>query len=959
MQYEVGDKVFGNWKLVRLIGEGSFGKVYEAQREDFGRTYKAAIKIITIPQSESELQSVQADGLDDESVTSYFRGFVEELVDEFAVMSDLKGHSNIVSYEDHTVVPHTDGIGWDIMIRMELLMPLIQHIRINTMTQRDIIQLGIDLCRALELCQKYKIIHRDIKPENIFISPAGDFKLGDFGIARTAEKTTSGMSKKGTYTYMAPEVYRDQPYGTTVDIYSLGIVLYWLLNENRSPFLPAYPAAITHSDRERALRNRMGGEEIPAPKNADARLAEIVLKACAYNPKERYSSPVQMRQELEAILYDQREAAVIFPDGDELPARSVRETPSERTLDATESAFPSKRTGHQAPAGTEEEDKTESAFGHGQRKAGLTFGEDRTESIFGAGRAETEQTNFSVVEKEIPGVDGGPAEEPAVESMKGDKSWIWLAIVGVVAILALSFSLFWQHSGDSVSGVEVQMVSLSHVQSAAGNYSHGFALLEDGTLQGWGKNCGDASGLRDIVAIDAGCDYTLALDSNGNAWAWGHNSFGEGCVADSDTPVCVASNVTAMAAGDYHALLVKEDGTVWSWGCNDFGQLGVGSYGDTSSPVQVLGLEQIVAVSAGNVHSIALDSNGAVWSWGCSGNGRLGHGAWPGTGNQTTPIRIQALDEVVAISAGSSHSLALKRDGSVWAWGSGSGGELGNGNTIDINSPIRVEGPENAIEISAAGGQSLALTEDGNVWAWGTNYLPEETTRLIPEFVLDGIRHISACGDYNLAVDQNGVLLAWGGEREEIDAKISITPAPILVKDESSILGAPNSRQEYSSEPLPESTPSKGIENSTREDIYDSDGALCGYWLHYRDESGCLMRIEMYSLNGILNETIYYDKEGELVRQEYYNSNGVLSEYWLYYPDGKGNVAWAELYNSDGTLCEYWQYFYDDSGNLTREEKYAQDGTLSITYRNEAGYITREETYSSDGTLQDSWDAPG
>lgn len=468
MQYEVGDKVFGNWKLARLIGEGSFGKVYEAQREDFGRTYKAAIKIITIPQSESELQSVQADGLDDESVTSYFRGFVEELVDEFAVMSDLKGHSNIVSYEDHTVVPHTDGIGWDIMIRMELLMPLIQHIRTNTMTQRDIIQLGIDLCRALELCQKYKIIHRDIKPENIFISPAGDFKLGDFGIARTAEKTTSGMSKKGTYTYMAPEIYRDQPYGTTVDIYSLGIVLYWLLNENRSPFLPAYPATITHSDRERALRNRMGGEEIPAPKNADGRLVEIVLKACAYNPKERYFSPVQMRQELESILYDQREAAVIFPDGDELPARSVREIPSDGALDATESAFSSKRARQQAPAKEEEEDKTESAFGRGQMKADLALSEDKTESIFGAGRAEMHQTNLSAMkendaeETDAEETDAAPTDMLAVEVKKRrDKTWAWCAaVIGIMMVFALAVLYFNRgiHFVDSAIAQEVSAI---------------------------------------------------------------------------------------------------------------------------------------------------------------------------------------------------------------------------------------------------------------------------------------------------------------------------------------------------------------------------------------------------------------------------------------------------------------------------------------------------------------------
>ena len=117
------------------------------------------------------------------------------------------------------------------------------------------------------------------------------------------EKTTSGLSKKGTYTYMAPEVYKGEAYGSTVDIYSLGIVLYRLLNGNRTPFLPAAPAPITHADRENALAKRFSGAPLPVPSHATGRLAEIVLKACAYDPRDRYSSPRQMRQELEAILY--------------------------------------------------------------------------------------------------------------------------------------------------------------------------------------------------------------------------------------------------------------------------------------------------------------------------------------------------------------------------------------------------------------------------------------------------------------------------------------------------------------------------------------------------------------------------------------------------------------------------------------------------------------------------------
>ena len=89
--YRVGDTVLGEWKLTKLLGQGSYGKVFEGEREDFGVIYKAAIKIITIPQNESEIQSTRAEGLDDASITAYFRSMVEEMVKEFALMSKLKG----------------------------------------------------------------------------------------------------------------------------------------------------------------------------------------------------------------------------------------------------------------------------------------------------------------------------------------------------------------------------------------------------------------------------------------------------------------------------------------------------------------------------------------------------------------------------------------------------------------------------------------------------------------------------------------------------------------------------------------------------------------------------------------------------------------------------------------------------------------------------------------------------
>lgn len=384
--YKQYEPIFGSWHITRLIGEGSFGKVFEMERQDFGVTYKAALKAITVPASETELRDVMADGMDEESVRSYYSTFVQDLVKEFALMSRLKGNSNIVSYENHQVIEHKDGIGWDILIQMELLTPLNEYTRRNTITRQDVIRLGIDMCKALELCQKYNIIHRDVKPENMFISDNGDFKLGDFGIARTVEKTTSGLSKKGTYTYMAPEVYKGAPYGSTVDIYSLGIVLYRLLNENRTPFLPAYPAPITHSDRENALAKRFSGAPIPPPSHADGRLAEIVLKACAYDPKERYSVPLRMREDLEAILYNREESQYIYPEGDEVPQKSVQYIKTGDEQPIAELKATQRDSGPISDLGStaeRESDGTVSDFGQVSPDGQEPFDEDKTQSDFG------------------------------------------------------------------------------------------------------------------------------------------------------------------------------------------------------------------------------------------------------------------------------------------------------------------------------------------------------------------------------------------------------------------------------------------------------------------------------------------------------------------------------------------------------------------------------------------------
>lgn len=436
--YEIGSIVFDKWKICRELGQGSYGTVYEIQREDFGGVYRAALKVITVPQSRTELQSVLDEGMTPPQAKQYFYSVVEDIGRECAIMSRLKGTGNIVSYEDHAVLRHPDGIGWDILIRMELLHPLLPYVYQHPMARRDIIKLGIDICKALELCQRYNIIHRDIKPENIFISDNGDYKLGDFGIARTIERTTSGLSKKGTYSYMAPEVYIGKKYGFSVDTYSLGLVLYRMLNKNRGPFLPQPPEAITYDNREQALARRVSGEPLPRPFYGEGRLGEIVLKACAFDPKDRYSSPQQLRQELEAISYEAQDAALIYPNGDELQIDPSRYASG-------------KSSGAAGTAG-----KTNAVFSDRPQR---TSGTNRTQGVFDA--------------------SGGGSPAPVrKEKKKAHRGLVWVLVLVAGAAIAAGSLLLLHTRQEKQAQLAAAQQAQAQVQEQQNQYE---ALMEQGT----------------------------------------------------------------------------------------------------------------------------------------------------------------------------------------------------------------------------------------------------------------------------------------------------------------------------------------------------------------------------------------------------------------------------------------------------------------------------------------------
>lgn len=339
MEKQLPVSVWPEWKIIEKIGEGSFGKVYKAQRTDQGKTFYSAIKVITIPSSQGELSSVRSENPDEQSVKEYFHSLVEDCIQEVNTMEYFRGNSHVVSVEDYKVVEYLDDIGWDIYIRMEYLTGFLDYCAGKELSEKEVLQLGIDLCKALEYCQKQNIIHRDIKPENIFVSRFGEFKLGDFGIARELDRNASGLSKKGTFSYMAPEMYKGENYDHRVDIYSLGIVLYKLRNHNRLPFISLGKQLITYRDKESALTRRMSGEELPVPAEAGDGLSQVICKACAYRREERYQTAEEFRDALESLKYQKPQNTGRKETSEKKNIQKVKKEPENRRKQAENNRY--------------------------------------------------------------------------------------------------------------------------------------------------------------------------------------------------------------------------------------------------------------------------------------------------------------------------------------------------------------------------------------------------------------------------------------------------------------------------------------------------------------------------------------------------------------------------------------------------------------------------------------------
>lgn len=289
------EKIWTDWKIEEQIGQSEFSKVYKAKRENFNQTFYSAIKVITIPKN--GVQNTIESEMDSSVAREYYKEYVDDILKKITLLEELKGAKNIINIEDCKVIEEKEKIQWNIYLRMDLLKNTKKYFTENPPQVIDIINLALDISEALEICEKMNIIHGNIKPENIFVSKFKEYKLGDFKLAQKIGTETSTISKND-YLFSSPEVYRNYEPNTTSDIYSLGLVIYYLLNGNRIPFMPENDKIITPRILNEALLKRMKGEEIPKVENIPDDLYKILKKMCAFDQESRYQTITELKQEL-------------------------------------------------------------------------------------------------------------------------------------------------------------------------------------------------------------------------------------------------------------------------------------------------------------------------------------------------------------------------------------------------------------------------------------------------------------------------------------------------------------------------------------------------------------------------------------------------------------------------------------------------------------------------------------
>lgn len=592
-------KIFDHWHIRGdALGYGSQGKtaVFRLTRSD---SYKdeSALKVINLIEKHgniTQLSDIQRKEYEDaRDVCS------KKAEREVYLMHDLMGKTNIVGYLDHTVSDweEEDRFGRDLLIRMELLTDLRSELKKGKIFHEyEIIKIGKDICTALKLCHNKNIIHRDVKPENIFFNTDGDFKLGDFGISRVLDACGGAFAgtRVCTYEYCPLEQLTGQ-YDKRVDIYSLGLVLYELSNRSRLPFASSSYAS------EDEVRLRFSGRDLPKPVNASSELAEVILKACAHNPKQRYQTAEAFLKALESI-----------------PVSKESPNPRNGTVIAT----PDGKTGLPKPPWPNLPiGRFFTCVGIFLVTVLLTYSITRYLLPNLNGFEETvpeitEATVPEIIEETVPNVIG----QQIVSVEAGRDHTVALYSDGTVK--AIGSNQYGQC--DTADWMDIEKISTMRF--------HTVGVKSNGTVVAAGLNddgqCNVAH-WENIIDISAGDHHTVGLKSNGTVVATGYNQYGECDVAGW-------SDIIAVEAAFNNTIGLKSDGTVLITGA--FAHSRLSNWSD------------IVSISVGDAHFVGLRSDGSVVAAGTNNHGQCDLSEW---------------SDIVSVCAGAAYTVGLRSDGTV------------------------------------------------------------------------------------------------------------------------------------------------------------------------------------------------------------------------------------------------------------------------------------------------------
>ena len=664
-----------------------------------------------------------------------------------------------------------------------------------------------------------------------------------------------------------------------------------MLNKNRGPFLPQPPEAITFSSREQALVRRISGEPLPCPFYGEGRLGEIVLKACAFDPKERYSSPQQLRQELEAILYTQTDAAVIYPDGDEL------------TMDR-ESYASARYAAAFGTSTSKSASATQGVFTDSFRTKVETTGEERTQSIFGS-------------------------EEPKSAGTKKKRKKIGRLIIGIVAAALLVPVVLCVIGAIPVPAAIHNIFVPQTIPEALLEYEEAGTLeklYENGNLSGYRAKAYREDGELDSVQIfdTAGnCVRNELYNSDGTLGHYNLNEY-------DSSGNCIKSEA------------YSSDGSLF--GCNKF------EYDSNGNQIRAKSYGSDGALLGYVLYEYDSDGNETKEEY-YDSDGKLNYYAVPNDSGEMVVYNpdgtLYDYDNDQESQTNSDDSREIREDyydenGELQQYRLTKYDAAGNIVEIDRYDKDDTHIWSSGYSYNSTGkvSKSLIVDKEYRVLSnleYGYNTLGK---LIVQRSYFVDVDELSVGSDYTFSAYEYDT--AGNVIKEEKGTSDSGTYTYYLYSyDGAGNMIKSECYTEDDEKLLRYFTYSFDADgNMVRQETFDGDRILIGYTVNEFDQQGNSVTSKTYDANGnICEKNLYqYDGKYSLVEHQYGDSNELLA-YSVYEYDVVGNIARGETYSSNGELTNCLIYEFDAIGNA-EIDIYNPDGSeWDFAYN---GYGSRE-----------------